>query len=45
MLSRMIRVTAGLLFALRLLALRQGQGAAADINDGSVQFAPSPSRF
>jgi hypothetical protein len=28
-----------------VLALRQGKGAAANLNDGSVQFAPSPSRF
>lgn len=34
-----------LLAGAEVLALRQGLGAAANINDGSVQFAPSPSRF
>ncbi|MDI1247817.1 MAG: glycoside hydrolase family 88 protein [Lacunisphaera sp.] len=34
-----------LLAGAEVLALRQGRGAAANLNDGSVQFAPSPSRF
>lgn len=34
-----------LLAGAEMLALRQGRGAAANVNDGSVQFAPSPSRF
>jgi rhamnogalacturonyl hydrolase YesR len=34
-----------LLAGAEVLALRQGLGAAANLNDGSVQFAPSPSRF
>lgn len=34
-----------LLAGAEVLALRQGKGAAANINDSSVQFAPSPARF
>lgn len=34
-----------LLAGAEVLTLRQGRGAAANINDSSVQFAPSPSRF
>ncbi len=34
-----------LLAGAEVLTLRQGKGAAANINDSSVQFAPSPSRF
>ncbi|HWA24174.1 MAG TPA: glycoside hydrolase family 88 protein [Lacunisphaera sp.] len=34
-----------LLAGAEVLLLRQGKGAAANINDSSVQFAPSPSRF
>ena len=34
-----------LLAGAEVLMLRQGKGAAANINDSSVQFAPSPSRF
>lgn len=34
-----------LLAGAEMITLRNGKGAAANINDGSVQFAPSPSRF
>ena len=34
-----------LLAGAEVLLLRQGKGTAANINDSSVQFAPSPSRF
>jgi len=34
-----------LLAGAEVLTLRQGRGAQANVNDGSVQFAPSPSRF
>ena len=34
-----------LLAGAEVLKLRKGLGAKAEINDGSVQFAPSPSRF
>jgi rhamnogalacturonyl hydrolase YesR len=34
-----------LLAGAEMITLRQGKGAAANINDSSVQFAPSPSRF
>ena len=34
-----------LLAGAEVLTLRQGKGAAANINDSSLQFAPSPSRF
>jgi len=34
-----------LLAGAEVLTLRNGKGAAANINDSSVQFAPSPSRF
>lgn len=34
-----------LLAGAEVLALRQGKGSQANINDSSVQFAPSPSRF
>lgn len=34
-----------LLAGAEVLALRQGKGAVANVNDSSVQFAPSPSRF
>lgn len=34
-----------LLAGAEVLTLRSGKGAAANINDSSVQFAPSPSRF
>lgn len=33
-----------LLAGAEMIALRQGRGAAANVNDGSVQFAPSPAR-
>ena len=34
-----------LLAGAEMLVLRLGKGAPANVNDGSVQFAPSPSRF
>jgi unsaturated rhamnogalacturonyl hydrolase len=34
-----------LLAGAEMITLRQGKGAAANVNDSSVQFAPSPSRF
>ena len=34
-----------LLAGAEMIALRKGKGAEANINDGSVQFAPSPARF
>ncbi len=34
-----------LLAGAEMLTLRQGKGAVANINDSSVQFAPTPSRF
>ena len=34
-----------LLAGAEMITLRQGKGAQANINDGSLQFAPSPSRF
>ncbi|MDI1336331.1 MAG: glycoside hydrolase family 88 protein [Lacunisphaera sp.] len=34
-----------LLAGAELLALRSGKGAAANVSDGAVQFAPSPARF
>lgn len=34
-----------LLAGAEMLTLRQGKGAAANVNDSSVQFAPSPARF
>jgi hypothetical protein len=33
-----------LLAGAEMITLRQGKGAAANVNDSSVQFAPSPSR-
>ncbi|MBS0662857.1 MAG: glycoside hydrolase family 88 protein [Verrucomicrobia bacterium] len=34
-----------LLAGAEMIALRRGPGAAATVNDGAVQFAPSPSRY
>jgi len=34
-----------LLAGAEMITLRNGRGAEANVNDGSVQFAPSPSRF